>query len=150
MASTFQANQENKFVVKVIGDGATLAEMPSKWHTVAHKGEWKAGLNGGCVNNRDTFKQNPLYKLTLKAKTVFYVVLAQEGKSGIGFQLFRNKALTMTAGASPFSPNPSNSLRYEVEAGEYFLLVSTFNAGENGPFTVSVAADSKVDFVPDY
>lgn len=51
--------------------------------------------------------------------------------------------------ANHFLFQTADAMRFEMEQGEYWVLPATFNAGENGPFTIAVMADKPVEFVPD-
>lgn len=138
LCATYRPNEENSFVLKAFSPNATLSALPQAWKQSKLSSEWKAGQNGGCVNNETTFKQNPTFCLKITQKTVVHIVLAQDAKNHVGFNLFRDSHLQDYIDSSNYINSSSVSKKFDLEAGEYFVLPTTFQPGIVAGFTLEI------------
>jgi hypothetical protein len=140
VCTTYKPNEENSFTLKVFSPSATLSPITKAWSRVSLKSEWKAGLNGGCVNNEATFMNNPKFLLKLSQKAAVHIVLCQDAKFHIGFNLFNDSQLQDYVDSSNYVNSASVSKRFDLAAGEYTIVPTTFQPGINSPFTLETYA----------
>jgi hypothetical protein len=124
------------------------------------KGEWKGTTAGGCTNF-DSVKDNPQYLLTVTEPNTSVVLnLAQTDSRGtsnklkaISIELYSNggKRVTRTRTGPLECSNPDGyifrrevSIDRQLKPGTYSVLISTFNAGEETNYTLSVFTSTPV------
>ncbi|CAI5773513.1 calpaincalpain-5 [Podarcis lilfordi] len=141
------------------------------WEEVVLRGAWTKHEDplknrcGGCVNNRDTFLQNPQYVFDVK-KTEDEVLICiqqkpkqtnrKEGKGenlAIGFDIYKVE-LNRTYRMHTLQPKVASSiyinsrivfLRTDLKEGRYVIIPTTFEAGHVGEFLLRVFTDVPSD-----
>ncbi|XP_069748202.1 calpain-5-like [Narcine bancroftii] len=142
------------------------------WEETMVKGAWirhedpLQNRAGGCINNRETFLQNPQYVfdvkkdmdevlMCLQQKDIRYT--RQEAKSEklpMGFEVYRvelNRAYRMhtiqeKAASSVYINSKTIFLRKELPQGRYVIIPTTFEPGLTGEFLLRVFTDVPANF----
>ena len=52
--------------------------IPNRWNRIKIRGEWKGETAGGCMNNRDTWGNNPQFKLSVSMPTEVVIMIMQD------------------------------------------------------------------------
>lgn len=141
---TLRAYSRNPFELKAIP------------HTYVGKqtvnGEWKGPKAGGCQNHPTTYKLNPRYKLTIP-KDINQLVIELRGPKvyqvGIELVVVSMSDQMVTA---PFVSKTTGSYRsgycvldlYDIPAGCYHVVPSTFLPGQESPFILTVKATTNI------
>ncbi|RWS05561.1 Calpain-7-like protein [Dinothrombium tinctorium] len=124
---------------------------PYKYKEKVTNGEWTEKTAGGCLNNRATYHLNPVYQLeVLGSKDIenhLLIDLKAPKQYNIGFDV-TTVSLNDTKSVYAFDRVSSGPYRsgftilklMRVPAGIYNLIPSTFNAGEKGPFFLTVSS----------
>uniref|UniRef100_A0A670ZDZ2 Calpain 5 n=1 Tax=Pseudonaja textilis TaxID=8673 RepID=A0A670ZDZ2_PSETE len=142
------------------------------WEEAVLKGAWTRHEDplknrcGGCVNNRETFLQNPQYVFDVKkAEDEVLVCIQQkpkrtsqkEGKGenlAIGFDIFkvelnrtyRMHTLQTKVASSIYINSRSVFLRTDLKEGRYVVIPTTFEAGQVAEFLLRQFTDVPSDF----
>jgi len=119
------------------------------WKKSALKGAWGQGKSGGCSNHKNTWMQNPLFRLEVgQADLVKIIVDVQDDiKSAVGYYLWATadgNAVGKLIAASNFlqgSKNLSVSKDWQLEPGKYLIMPATFEPNKFGSFTVVILAE---------
>jgi len=111
-------------------------------------GQWKGRTAGGCANNKETWPDNPRYKLVVDSPSQIQIELKGPRDYQIGFDLLCISAAD-TASPHYFKKKSSGIYRpgfvicnWEVVAGTYDLLPSTYRAGQESSFFLNVACSA--------
>uniref|UniRef100_A0A673WKT5 Calpain-1 catalytic subunit n=1 Tax=Salmo trutta TaxID=8032 RepID=A0A673WKT5_SALTR len=150
---------------------ALEANQKKKWSSAVYQGEWRRGSTaGGCRNFPATFWINPQFKIGLQhpdtagqSDCSFLVALMQkdrrkkrkEGKDmeTIGFAIYEvlgsgihlKRDFFLTHGSSARSELFINlrevSSRFQLPAGEYIIVPSTFEPQKEGDFVLRVFSE---------
>ncbi|XP_022098028.1 calpain-5-like [Acanthaster planci] len=147
-----------------------ICRMPNKsyfsiqrtWHekvmiSAWKKGQGKANRAGGCINNRETFLQNPQFIISVDSdEDDIILCLTQpdhkaENKENktIGFNLMKvednRKYRLHTPGQKVLNSTFINSRsvfeKCTLKRGRYVVLATTFDAGEEGPLMMRIFSD---------
>uniref|UniRef100_A0A8C8CMW5 Calpain-1 catalytic subunit n=1 Tax=Oncorhynchus tshawytscha TaxID=74940 RepID=A0A8C8CMW5_ONCTS len=154
---------------------ALEATQQKKWSSAVYQGEWRSGSTaGGCRNFPATFWINPQFKVALQhpdtagqSDCSFLVALMQkdrrkkrkEGKDmeTIGFAIYECFLLSvhlkrdffLTHGSSARSELFINlrevSSRFQLPAGEYIIVPSTFEPKKEGDFVLRVFSEKPTE-----
>uniref|UniRef100_A0A8K9UP32 Calpain 1, (mu/I) large subunit n=1 Tax=Oncorhynchus mykiss TaxID=8022 RepID=A0A8K9UP32_ONCMY len=153
---------------------ALEANQQKKWSSAVYQGEWRRGSTaGGCRNFPATFWINPQFKIDLQhpdtagqSDCSFLVALMQkdrrkkrkEGKDmeTIGFAIYEvlrcihlKRDFFLTHGSSARSELFINlrevSSRFQLPAGEYIIVPSTFEPQKEGDFVLRVFSEKPLD-----
>ncbi|XP_032094473.1 calpain-5 [Thamnophis elegans] len=142
------------------------------WEEAVLKGAWTRhedplkNRSGGCVNNRDTFLQNPQYIFDVKKPEDEVLVCIQqkpkrtsqkEGKGenlAIGFDIFkvelnrryRMHTLQTKVASSIYINSRSVFFRMDLKEGRYVIIPTTFEAGHVAEFLLRQFTDVPSDF----
>ena len=135
--------------------------IPERWYNLKLTGEWKGQSAGGCMSlaNEKTWGLNPHFKFSVGVLTTAIVVLTQEDarmkrgddfnnyKHAIGFVVYEAedgkpkwslKSEDVSA-STPFMHEREVHLVFELRPRTtYFMVPSTFNAGDTGRYYVSI------------
>jgi len=152
LACTFHPNLENTFELSVQTNyNAKLYELTPDfdWKKTSIKGQWTAGRDGGCSNNRDTWTQNPTFCLDVKRKSgVKLIVDVLEGiQTGVGYYVFETqdgKKESKLVGGSTFvqgSKNLSVAKDWDLEPAKYLVRVATFDPNHHASFILTALSD---------
>jgi len=141
MPMTFNPGDEMSFELAAVCPTATLVPV-TEWTLTTFDGQWTTGKCGGCCNEK-TWKENPTYTLTVSRPTKMTIILATADgtKKPMGFYIF-NPTLTTKIENSKFVNGDSVSGTFNIPAGTYAFLPTTFNANLQGPFKVSIYSDA--------
>jgi len=153
---TFNPGQEARYQLRVISNNAhpplkLLPPMP----LVSVKGAWEGKTAGGTINNKATWKNNPQFALHVTKAMALTFVLTQhrpetESAYGIGFIIFGGNGEKIE---TPIASNmvlkgdyrPDRTVRQTAtvpaRATPYIVVPSTFEAGQECSFTLSVTCD---------
>jgi len=111
-------------------------------------GQWKGRTAGGCANNKETWPDNPRYKLVVDSPSQIQIELKGPRDYQIGFDLLCISAAD-TASPHYFKKKSSGIYRpgfvicnWEVVAGTYDLMPSTYRAGQESSFFLNVACSA--------
>jgi len=154
LACTFKPNCENTFEISVSGNHlqkASLYELTpaNDWKKTSLKGAWVQGKCGGCSNHKNTWMQNPLYRLEVPQADLFKIIVDvhDDIKSAAGYYLWATadgNAVGKLIAASNFlqgSKNLSVSKDWQLEPGRYLIMPATFEPNKFGSFTVVVLSE---------
>jgi len=116
------------------------------WMKNVLKGAWTENRAGGCSNHKNSWKQNPLYRLELTQPDLIKIVLEvhDDIQSAAGYYLFNSEdgfALGNFISVSKFLP--FNKFLYvskdwPLEVGQYIIMPATFEPNKFGSFTIMV------------
>ncbi|XP_074657458.1 calpain-5-like [Tubulanus polymorphus] len=121
--------------------------------------EWKGPqLNGGCLNNKDTFLNNPqfIFDVTEDFDECLFSLMQKSERSQtnekltIGFSIlkvelnreYRVHKLPEIVKSSSFKNSRSIFLRYKLTRGRYVIIPATFAPGETGKFLLRLYTGS--------
>ncbi|KAK5981260.1 Calpain catalytic domain-containing protein [Trichostrongylus colubriformis] len=126
----------------------TSIKSPYKVKKV-ESGKWEGRTAGGCGNgaSRETWKNNPLYEISLEESSdenLILIDLKGPRQYSVGFDLQQ----VSSARNKPFEKNRTDVFRpgytvlavEKVPAGVYSIRPMTFQAGQEGPFILKVEA----------
>jgi len=139
-----------------------LVPCSSEWRRKCMQGYWTENFRGGCINEKDTWLQNPQFSLKISEDSKIAVILTQIlPENVIGVYILRSdtvKRITETppssdlVGASQFPKGSYEaSLQCELPAGIYILVCCTFEPGKSGDFELTVYAENdemEIEFQP--
>ena len=128
----------------------------------AFKSKWEGSTAGGCVNNKETFLDNPQFKfdMTANKNDVAFISLMQPdirrqkstGKANLTMGFFvmkvegnRSYRVHQTydkAGDSTFINSREVFVRMELDPGRYVLIPSTFEPNQVSDFLIRVYTDN--------
>ncbi|EDV28402.1 Calpain-5 [Trichoplax sp. H2] len=135
------------------------------WKESTFHGCWSTSANraGGCINNRATFLQNPQYAFDVTDGEYGTTVIALmqkdkrlEKRSGHGENLsigyyimkvavnrnYRLHTVNPKAADVTYSNSREVTGRFELEAGRYVIIPSTFQPGEDGEFLLRMYTEN--------
>uniref|UniRef100_A0AAY4CJ10 Calpain 5 n=1 Tax=Denticeps clupeoides TaxID=299321 RepID=A0AAY4CJ10_9TELE len=141
------------------------------WEEAVMRGSWVCNddplrnRSGGCINNKNTFLQNPQYLFDVKKHEDEVLICLQQqdrrpglkdGKGenlAIGFDIhkvelnrkYRMHITQQKVGGSVYINSRSVFLRKDLKEGRYVILPTTFDSGLQGEFLLRVFTD-----VPSY
>ncbi|KAK6194889.1 hypothetical protein SNE40_000425 [Patella caerulea] len=156
----FATNFHNVAICRVVN--TSFLSLNKTWHEGLHHGAWKKpNRAGGCMNNRDSFLNNPQYVFEItEDEDEFMVQLMQKStrnKDGstnatIGFTLFKvelnrkyrihNLNLHEKVTSSVFRDSRSMFMKHTGTKGRYVIIPSTFDAGVEAEFLMRVYTDT--------
>ncbi|OWA53216.1 Calpain-5 [Hypsibius exemplaris] len=143
----------NSFIGTILSGGA------KNWSEGVFKGAWsRPDKVGGCVNNRDSFFQNPQYRFdVLTDDEQVMVALSQPDNRSlrahggakylaIGFYIMRIEINRKTrvrifkdkAGSSAYTDSRTVTLRTTLKPGRYCVIPTTFEPNQEGQFLLRV------------
>uniref|UniRef100_A0A336MHP3 CSON001666 protein n=1 Tax=Culicoides sonorensis TaxID=179676 RepID=A0A336MHP3_CULSO len=109
-------------------------------------GEWKGATAGGCPNHPSTYKNNPLYKLTIGPKFESDLVVELRGPKvyQVGLEVTVH-SLENSEVTAPFVTKSTGNYRsgfcvldlHDIPAGIYHIRPSTFLPNQEGPFFIT-------------
>lgn len=127
--------------------------LSKRWFPTQFEGEWRYPERaGGCVNNTDTFLENPQYAFSMEEDEDFIIVLTQKPnekglKSVIGFTVMKveenrayrlHKAQTIVD-SSIFKDSRSVVMKKEtIVEGRYVIIPTLFSPKEEGSFLLRI------------
>ncbi|CAG8609679.1 12114_t:CDS:2, partial [Ambispora gerdemannii] len=139
-----------------------------KWGIRIFEGQWskKDNTAGGCINNTDTFHQNPQYAFSLTKTTTIIAALMQQDTRDhrldgvenhtIGFICLRVEDNRVTRIHKPlydvvsqviYSDAREVTSSLTLKSGRYVLIPSTFDAGEEGGFLLRLFSSSQLNVI---
>ena len=138
------------------------------WRHQSARGEWKRGaMCGGCINYKDTFlTKNYQYKMTLTEPGVVLVSLMQKdarikrreggGNLSVGFAIlkceenrkYRMNQTTRVAAQVTYLNSRELFGRFELEAGAYLVVPSTFEPNQESEFLLRIFSEEHIDLHP--
>jgi len=120
-------------------------------------GEWAGHSAGGCTNNLQLWKNNPMYGITARAKTLCTICVTQEDSRllkgardeyPIAFSVFSSKdnskrieaftAASRVATTGVYEPTREVMVEQEFSPGQYIIVPTTFDPGCQAKFWVVV------------
>jgi len=127
---------------KLVADGG-------QWHSASIRGEWR-GESAACWRKMGN---NPQYKMTIERPSTVFIAASQEDLRGkrkhyaICVNLWKGSGTRGTEMGDSGNYTYLRSVNMEVqrlEPGEYTIVVSTFEAGQEGQFHIEVHAENSV------
>jgi hypothetical protein len=144
MASTYNPGHESPHSVTVFSE-AKVELLPAKdWYKCTVNGVWRGATAAGCSNNPQ-WANNSQYQLELPQQTTVTVLLAPHNtpkKPHIGFLVFRDAGSRLKTATAPLHTasfvDAPVSAELTLAAGRYVIVPSTFDAGVELEFQLSV------------
>ncbi|XP_072028710.1 calpain-7-like [Amphiura filiformis] len=130
-----------------------LSKVPEPYtHTKSFTGQWKGKTAGGCANNRETFDNNPIYQVDLKDKSKpNYLLVDLKGPRDyhVGFEIV---AVAVEGPGEQVTKLMSGDYRRgfsilqldRIPGGTYNIRPTTFSAGQEGPFFLTLSASCPI------
>jgi len=153
LTCTFHPNCENTFEISVSGNSMGKSQLyeltpANDWKKVSAKGAWTGNKCGGCSNNKNTWMQNPMFRLDVTKPDLIKIVIDvhDDIKSAAGYYLWTTTDGTTVGkmiAASTFlqaSKNLSVSKDWPLEPGTYLVMPATFEPNKLGSFTLMALA----------
>jgi calpain-5 len=135
----------NMSICRVVN--TSFFSLQKKWHESVMHGEWSSpNCSGGCINNRDTFLNNPQFKFEVPSEEEEVLIeLTQkstrtscdDNKLTIGFTVmkveenrsYRCHKIQEVVKSSVFKNSRSIFLRHIFKRGRYVIVACTFEPG---------------------
>eukprot|EP01121_Diplochlamys_sp_Union-15-3_P011860 TRINITY_DN3477_c0_g1_i3.p1 TRINITY_DN3477_c0_g1~~TRINITY_DN3477_c0_g1_i3.p1 ORF type:complete len:312 (+),score=55.74 TRINITY_DN3477_c0_g1_i3:76-1011(+) len=152
MPCTYQPRDENRFMLKAVGEGLSLVSA-SDWHVTQITGAWAEGSDGGCSNNPN-WKINPKFFLQVGSASKLHIVLGLEPGTeikGIGLYIFssdNSKTLGNYLECSKFVTEASVVHVRDFGPGNYIIMASTFAPNTKGAFFLNIYGEHSVKLSP--
>lgn len=157
---TMQPNTETSFKLSVNSAEAKLIPLPDTLVAKVVQGAWsKANQTaGGCMNNRETWLQNPRYRFATKKPGLLRFVLHQQPPTPAtpgaaapatppaGFYIFKSPpgqtSFTKAdfIGKSDFASTKEVRAEFQFEVGIYCIILTKFEPGAEGTFALHMFA----------
>ncbi|XP_043548374.1 calpain-5a isoform X2 [Chiloscyllium plagiosum] len=142
------------------------------WEEAMVKGSWTRHEDplknraGGCINNRDTFLQNPQYMFDVKKETDEVLICLQQKdvrynrkqgrgeKLSMGFEVYkvelnrnyRMHTIQQKVAGSVYINSKTIFLREVLPQGRYVIVPTTFEPGIQGEFLLRIFTDVPSNF----
>ena len=157
--TTFKTGIEMKFTTKAFiqkppGPPVTVDLIPLTDCIFKRKYlecEWTKETAGGCPNNKETFWKNPKVMISAAKDCEVDILLCQEEKdgklAGVGFHVFKGemRSACQCAKTNSWGFNRVAALTISLQANiAYYILPSTYNAGDERKFTIVAVHSSDV------
>ncbi|CAG8601972.1 7274_t:CDS:2 [Ambispora leptoticha] len=144
-------------------------KLGQHWHSIIFRGVWsvETGTAGGCINNQETFYQNPQFAFTVTKPTVIIIALMQEDHRAvklygtdnltIGFVCLKveenrkyriHRPTYVVTSRVTFINAREVTSRVALNPGRYIIIPSTFNAGEEGSYFLRMFSSRYIDVKP--
>jgi len=146
--TTFNPGKTGNFQLRIISD--VPLPLTSLQDPVILKvdGTWKGNKAGGSLNDPEEWLKNTQYKVQVQQKTKLIINLEQNlvgGKAfGIGWSIMVSASRVSDPSdaniihRSNYRPNKKVSETVDLEPGAYILVPTTFGAGEQTDFQLSL------------
>jgi len=152
---TFNPGKTGNYQLRIMSPSPFGALSPLRdVEYVAVQGSWRGNKAGGSINDPDEWCKNPQFSLQVKRNINVTILLDQtlvNGKAfGIGWMVFRSGSKvadpnsTNVASRSAYKPVKKHSETVEFEPGSYVIVPTTFNAGEQTDFVLSLTSQNSV------
>ena len=139
-----------------------LVPCSSEWRRKCMQGYWKENFRGGCINEKETWLQNPQFSLKISEASKIAIILTQTvPENVIGVYILRSNAVTQITesppssdlvGASQFPKGSYEAtLQCELPPGIYIIVCCTFEPGKSGDFELTIYAENdemEIEFQP--
>eukprot|EP01094_Clydonella_sp_ATCC50884_P023277 TRINITY_DN5531_c0_g1_i1.p1 TRINITY_DN5531_c0_g1~~TRINITY_DN5531_c0_g1_i1.p1 ORF type:complete len:829 (-),score=238.19 TRINITY_DN5531_c0_g1_i1:264-2750(-) len=125
--------------------------------TVRLRGQWKGKSAGGCLNHPGACRFNPQLFITVDQPTPVSISLSQEDDFNIGIYILKaestnrrqilldkNKIVSKAA----FMARAEVVVETTLQEGSYVVIPCTFNAGEEGKFTICFTVENNPKISP--
>ncbi|KAM6935619.1 LOW QUALITY PROTEIN: calpain-7 [Lycodopsis pacificus] len=130
----------------------SFSKIPNPFtQTKRINGQWKGPSAGGCGNNKDSYRHNPIYQLSLERPGPLLVQLRGSRQYSVGFEMV---TVSMVGDPGPAAVQKRSSGDYRcgfcymeadhVPAGLYNVIPTTFLAKQEGPFFLDFGSTSPV------
>jgi len=156
---TMTSNVETSFKVGVNSKDVTITQLPNDLFYKVVGGEWSKSLTmaGGCMNNRETWLQNPKFRFATKKPGLLRFVMLQKPSATSsmqttdkhqpippgGFYIFKSatgQVANLTkqdfVGKSEFASTKEVRAQFEFEVGVYCIILTKFEPGAEGTFSL--------------
>lgn len=163
----------SKLEICSLGPDTVTGDSSKRYEMTSHQGSWRRRLNaGGCLNNRNTFWTNPQFRVTVIDADEYddddtgslIIALLQKERRSVGSELLtigyaiyklnsskgglldreffrRNKAV---ARCPQFIDMREVTGRHKLTPGDYCVIPSTFDPGEEGDFLLRVFTEQPI------
>ncbi|CAH8534835.1 unnamed protein product [Schistosoma curassoni] len=111
-------------------------------------GEWKGSNAGGCINDKESYRTNPRFEISVpnnNCDNQLLIELRGPRDYALGLELIR---ISATNDQAPNQQNRSTTGDYRrgyvvleqagLSGGVYNVIVSTYRPGQEGPFILSI------------
>lgn len=156
---TFQVGVLNSFTIKISGTNI-INEVKLKDDVFfrSSSGKWSIDdkTAGGCINNRQTWLQNPKFKIATKTTSTMTIILTQKSSNNApihpgGFYIFQNNPTGFfqkkdLIAKSEFTSTKEVHLTLDLDRGIYVIIPTKFNKDEEGEFYISIFTNHQ-DFI---
>jgi serine/threonine kinase 3 len=167
---TMTPNVETSFKIGVNHKDVKLVQLPDNLYTKVVSGDWSktASTAGGCMNNRETWLQNPKFRFATKKPGLLRFVMQQFATAAPtaapsaaqgsqkpaapqippgGFYIFKsptgqvaNLSRQDFVGKSEFASTKEVRAQFEFEVGIYCIILTKFEPGAEGKFNLHLFA----------
>lgn len=141
-----QTDRRQFYTIHAYSDDPISLQMPKKMPTL--KSCWSVSESGGNIS-MDTFGENPQFKLVLDEDCDCEIAVFAERVTHVNLTIFTDTGnfrrvttvdnATMLSGQRFEYDAGSNSIHRRLSAGTYYVVCSTFNAGELGPLRIAAS-----------
>ncbi|CAH8539302.1 unnamed protein product [Schistosoma haematobium] len=121
-------------------------------------GEWKGSNAGGCINDKESYRTNPRFEISVpnnNCDNQLLIELRGPRDYALGLELIR---ISATNDQAPNQQNRSTTGDYRrgyvvleqagLSGGVYNVIVSTYRPGQEGPFILSIKSISNFTITP--
>ncbi|XP_067889208.1 calpain-5a isoform X1 [Heterodontus francisci] len=166
----FCANFTDLVVCRIIN--TSIFSFHKTWEEAMVKGAWTRHEDplqnraGGCINNRDTFLQNPQYVFDVKKDVDEVLICLQQKdvrynrkqgrgeKLSMGFEVYkvelnrnyRMHTIQQKVASSVYINSKTIFLREQLPQGRYVIIPTTFESAVQGEFLLRIFTDVPSDF----
>ncbi|CAG8585622.1 14173_t:CDS:2 [Cetraspora pellucida] len=142
----------------------SLLTFDRRWHGAMFRGEWliENETAGGCINNAETFYQNPQYSIKIHKSTILIVSLMQQDnhaeigaeKITIGFIILKvelnrkyriHKPTYEIAGRVTYINSREVTQRFSLKPGHYILIPSAYNVDDEGSYFMRLFSSNPIN-----
>ncbi|CAG8677378.1 12019_t:CDS:2, partial [Gigaspora rosea] len=134
-----------------------------RWHGAVFHGEWSIENDtaGGCINNTETFYQNPQYSIRIQKPTILIVSLMQQidheeigaEKITIGFVILKvelnrryriHQPTYEIVGRVTYINSREVTERISLKPGHYILIPSAYNVDDEGLYFMRLFSSNPI------
>ncbi|CAH8522531.1 unnamed protein product [Schistosoma intercalatum] len=121
-------------------------------------GEWKGSNAGGCINDKESYRTNPRFEISVpnnNCDNQLLIELRGPRDYALGLELIR---ISATNDQAPNQQSRSTTGDYRrgyvvleqagLSGGVYNVIVSTYRPGQEGPFILSIKSISNFTITP--
>ena len=123
-------------------------------YTKTITGEWNRQTAGGCGNNRETYKNNPVFLLSVSKCSEMAIIVKGPRQFSVGFDLCKQRnndpfwSLPIFETGGPYRSGFLAKEFSKFEPGPYLLVPTTFLPNQEGPFILEIKSSAPFSIKP--